>query len=650
MSTTVPDNVAAETGVLLNAAVLQLSPDLRVNPYSPDRIALKHRPTRATLVVTPRQWALLQRFQNPRTVTEVLCELLADQQDPVLREVYELVVKAARAGVLQSAQYPGPMAVTPAKWPLRINGTAIRWLAVVALLAAAAGLFLHRVQLVPPLWLVVGWLAACLASSLGAALGAGVVRSSGGEIYAPRLNWKTLLPRLDFGLGDALLGGRAVEVNTALAQLLPHLVLLAVTAWWRTELQLPAAIAVLLMLCPLWPSPVHSLLGSLYRDPRLATTYDFVFAREGLFRLLSRGRQQLADRKYLLVCAGATLAWLALVLLAAAAVLQANAVEVLNQLRGAGTARTTVLVAAVLAGAAVLGAAGFLAWAAGRHLLARWRERKERLLRPAAVLVSPQTIAEWLGRTVLFRELPPEDLAALAQAVKPEEHRRGSFVVKEGEPGDRLYVVLSGRLEVRRDYAPGRSEPVAEMSEGDVFGEIALLQGGPRTRSIRSLGRSVLLALGKEDFERIVLSKLSRQAVEDAVQKVGFLQHIQLTHNWSQATLAAFAHKAKLHEAAEGTRVMEEGRANPWFFVLHRGEVSVEVKDKKLRRLKPGESFGELSLLGNGVATATVIVTSKLASVLVIPGRDFMDFVSHDFAVGLAWEDTRKERKEKKKR
>ncbi len=56
-----------------------------------------------------------------------------------------------------------------------------------------------------------------------------------------------------------------------------------------------------------------------------------------------------------------------------------------------------------------------------------------------------------------------------------------------------------------------------------------------------------------------------------------------------------------------------------------------------------------LSLLGNGngYATATVTVASKLASVLVIPAREFLEFVSQDFVVGLGWEGTRKDRKER---
>jgi CRP-like cAMP-binding protein len=223
-------------------------------------------------------------------------------------------------------------------------------------------------------------------------------------------------------------------------------------------------------------------------------------------------------------------------------------------------------------------------------------------------------------------------------------------VVREGEPGECLYVVLSGRLEVRRNYAPGRSEPVAEMGEGDVFGEIALLQGGLRTRSIRSLGRSVLLTLAKADFERLVLTKLSRQAVEDAVQKVGFLQRTELTRNWSQAAMAEFARRSKLLELSEGAVVLKEGERNHWFFLLHRGELVVRHQDRDLRRLKQGDSFGELSLVSDGVASASVVVRSKLASCLVIPGRDFLQFITHDFAVGLKWDELRTKPREKNPR
>ncbi|MSU46256.1 MAG: cyclic nucleotide-binding domain-containing protein [Lacunisphaera sp.] len=285
--------------------------------------------------------------------------------------------------------------------------------------------------------------------------------------------------------------------------------------------------------------------------------------------------------------------WLLLIFLIVCGLLRASALELLHRFNAVDGWRYTALVLGVFVAMLVLAAAGLAGRMMFRQTRAWARERAERQLRPSAVLVSAETIAEWLGRTLLFRDLPPGDLLALAAAVKPEQHKRGSFVVREGETGERLYVVLSGRLEVRRDYAPGRSEPVAEMGEGEVFGEIALLQGGVRTRSIRCLEKSTLLGLDKADFERLVLSTLSRAAVEDAVQKVGFLQHTELTRNWSQATLAAFARRAKLHEYAEGAAVMKEGANNHWFFLVHRGEMLVKQKNQELRRLKMATVLAE---------------------------------------------------------
>ncbi len=639
-----PESPPADVGLakLLNQAVLRLSADVRMVKLRRDRLVVKYSPGHRHLVMTPKQWELLQQFGSGGTVTRVLCAAITAQRCPSLREFYELVVKAVRAGILQTDAQSPPPAVAPVRWPLRIYGSLIRWTALIFLVAAGVSLALRPVQMPQhPGWLVVGWLAACATVSLGWALAASVVRAAGAEVYQPRFAWKSLLPHFRLDLTDAVMGGQATETNAALARLTPSLVFITATAWWAPELLVPLLAGLLLQLSPLWDSPLHDLLGAMWRDPQLATSYDFVFAQDRLFTLLRSARRQLADRQYLMACAGATVGWLLLILLSGGVLWHAKAGELLQRFQAAGGWRYTSLALLVFLGLLVLGAAGAVGWIAYRHGRAWWRERTERKLRPSAVLVSAETIAEWLGRTVLFRELDAADLLALAAAVKPEQHKRGSFVVREGEAGDRLYVVLSGRLEVRRDYAPGRSEPVAEMGEGEVFGEIALLQGGVRTRSVRSLEKSTLLGLDKVDFDRLVLSKLSRTAVEDAVQKVGFLQQTELTHNWSQTSLAAFARQAKLREFAEGAAVMQEGANNHWFYLVHRGELVVTQKNEERRRLKMGDSFGEMSLLGDGVATATVTVRSKGASCLVISGRDFLDFLTKDFVIGLGWEETR---------
>ncbi len=638
---------AGDLAALLNHSVLRLGGNVRVVKLRQDRLVVKYLPGRRYLVMTPRQWGVLQEFGEGRTVTSILCAAIANQGCPSFREFYALVVQAVRAGILETEGQPLPAEVAATRWRLRLNGTAVRWIAVACMVATGISLSLRPVQMPQhPGWLVLGWLASCGALSAGWALAASVVRAAGGEVYRPRFLWKTMVPRFRADLDDAIMGGSDTELNAAMARLAPIFALVVVAVWWVPGSVVPPLCGALLQLSPVWKSPFQDLLGALYRDPKLATTYDFVFARRRLFALLVHVRQQVVDRKFLLASAVATVAWLLLVLLSGCVLWQANAVELIQRFHAAGGWRYTALAMLVLLAALVLGAIGTVSWIAFSHVRAWWRESAERRLRPQPALVSPETIAEWLSQTVLFRDLNPEDLRAVASVVRPEEHRRGSFVVREGEPGERLYVVLSGRLEVRRDYAPGRSEPVAEMGKGEVFGEIALLRGGTRTRSIRCLTGSVLLALDKADFERLILTRLTRQAVEDAVQKVGFLQHAELTRQWDFATMSDFATKAKLHEWPEGRVVIREGETNHWFFLVYRGELAVRKKDKELRRLKTGDSFGELSLVGDGLATASVVVRSKVASGLVISGRDFVDFITRDFAVGMQWEETRPRRVE----
>jgi CRP-like cAMP-binding protein len=637
-----PPPPPADLAPLLNHAELRLSPDLKTVVLSAERVAVKYVPGRRYLVLTPKQWGMLQEFGAGRTVTQVLCAAIAAQRCPSLREFYELVVKAVRAGILLTAVVPEPAAVSPAKWSLRIKGWLVRWATLMVGLAAVVFLLLRPVYLPQhPAWLMLGWLVVCAALSLGYVLAGSVVRAVGGEVYHPRLVWKSLAPHFAVDLDDALMCGRTVRLDAALARLAPLLLVIALAAWRLPELLVLVLSGALLQLSPLWRSPLQDMLAVFYRDPQLATSYDFVFAQDRLFVLLGRARRQMADGKYLLVCAGATVIWLLVTFLGGCVLLQTNATELVQRFHAAGGWRYTALALLIFGGLLVAVSAGAVAWFVYRHVRAWARERAERKLRPSAVLVSPETIAQWLGRTMLFRELAATDLAALAAAVKPEEHKKGSYVVREGEPGARLYLVLSGRLEVRRDYAPGRSEPVAEMDEGDAFGEIAILRGGVRTRSVRALSKSILLGLDQADFERLVLSKLSREAVEDAVQKVGFLQHLELARNWSQATLAAFARRTKLHDYAEGKAAVQEGANNHWLFLVHRGEFAVVRNKEELRRLKPGDSFGEMSLLGDGTATATVVARSPEASCLVISGRDFLDFMTKDFTVGLSWEATR---------
>ena len=104
-------------------------------------------------------------------------------------------------------------------------------------------------------------------------------------------------------------------------------------------------------------------------------------------------------------------------------------------------------------------------------------------------------------RTVsLFADLPREVLARLVSEFDELDVAAGQTVFSQGDPGDALYVIVSGAVEVRGER-DGRSERVAVLGPGDCLGEMALVTGDPRSATVVTLSATRLLRLDKERFQ-----------------------------------------------------------------------------------------------------------------------------------------------------
>lgn len=144
-----PPPAADDWVVWLNEAPLGLSPEVRKVRLGADRILVHYQPGRRSLVLTAAEWRVLQRFQGARPVPVVLRELLGEQVCPPLRDFYELVAQALRAGILTAAGRPPPPAVAPTRWPLRLPGGFARGLALLAMPSAVGGLMLRPLGALP---------------------------------------------------------------------------------------------------------------------------------------------------------------------------------------------------------------------------------------------------------------------------------------------------------------------------------------------------------------------------------------------------------------------------------------------------------------------------------------------------------------------
>ena len=117
--------------------------------------------------------------------------------------------------------------------------------------------------------------------------------------------------------------------------------------------------------------------------------------------------------------------------------------------------------------------------------------------------LAPELPSEFLAHSPLFADLEPALREQLAERARPLRLAAGEWLFHEGDPGDAMYLVRAGRLEVVK----GSSDIVVrELGRGDALGELALLTSSPRSASVRAARTSDLLAIDREHFEELLRS------------------------------------------------------------------------------------------------------------------------------------------------
>jgi zinc transporter ZupT len=119
----------------------------------------------------------------------------------------------------------------------------------------------------------------------------------------------------------------------------------------------------------------------------------------------------------------------------------------------------------------------------------------------------------------LMRHLPAERIDQILPCIYAHHLDKTEILFKAGDPGDALYIIARGKVEVLTD-GPGGVEAgraIAQLGQGQAFGEMSLLSGGARTATIRALEDTDLLKIGKDDFDRLVAA--DRQ-LADAVKRI----------------------------------------------------------------------------------------------------------------------------------
>jgi phosphoserine phosphatase RsbU/P len=113
-------------------------------------------------------------------------------------------------------------------------------------------------------------------------------------------------------------------------------------------------------------------------------------------------------------------------------------------------------------------------------------------------------VVEVLERVPLFQGLQRSDLEQIAQLVKRKDLGAGEFLFREGDAGDRFYVVATGSVEAVRERPLGDHERLAVYRAGDSFGAMALLSDSPRAVSARAVEDARLLSISQGEFTALL--------------------------------------------------------------------------------------------------------------------------------------------------
>ena len=129
-------------------------------------------------------------------------------------------------------------------------------------------------------------------------------------------------------------------------------------------------------------------------------------------------------------------------------------------------------------------------------------------MQPARPLVAS------ISRIPFFAGLDADALSRVAATLRTRRFRRGEVVFHAGDPGDALFLIMSGEVKISLPSETGDEAILASLRDGDVFGELALLDGAPRSATATALVAAEIVELPRTAFRELIANE---PAVRDAL-------------------------------------------------------------------------------------------------------------------------------------
>lgn len=258
-----------------------------------------------------------------------------------------------------------------------------------------------------------------------------------------------------------------------------------------------------------------------------------------------------------------------------------------------------------------------------------------------------------LQQTPLFEQTSVETIKDILREADSVQFGPDQIVMMQGEPGDAMYVVLSGKLRARQS-----GNPVGEINAGEFFGEAALLTDEKRQATIQTVTSCDLICISKDLFHRVmqkhpeqmqdVASTITRrvQSIKQARYRppssevISFLSRLPIFADIPAPLLKKLEPIVQWEDFPDQELVVEQGKPGDGMYLVFNGRLRwiTNNKDGETIRegiFRPGDVFGELSVL-TGEARSASVYAMRDCELIRLSGNSFERLVHQEPRLLLA--------------
>lgn len=274
--------------------------------------------------------------------------------------------------------------------------------------------------------------------------------------------------------------------------------------------------------------------------------------------------------------------------------------------------------------------------------------KKNKSILPNAVLPTKISVVDKLKSIPFFVGFNEQQLQHLVDESQLQAYEKGHFAIVEGEPGNEMFVVLSGSFRLTKQLDTGVIITLTQLSENAIFGEIAVLEEVTRTADAEAQEDAVVLNIPRTAFHQLLdvesISSSMKKTIRERITLSRAMTQSRFFEDLPHELTELFFENSQIIYPKKDGHIIKKGELGQEFYIVTQGSVEILTAKNKIT-LKMGEFFGEISLLDNSRRSADVTANEGCV-LMVIQAPDFFELIAKNWGLGINIEivaDLRKE-------